>query len=225
MKRFLAIVPLLFAFPASGQHYPQEPQCRGVIHGVVLGQNGQPVSDLNVILYPLGVDLGVLLPQMKTDQRGEYRFEHVCSGRYSVFIEDEKAGYPYSSPYLNRFLYGGRIPEVKITDTSLDAQLPVNVPPKPAQLQVRLTNSKTKARILRADIDLRVSRKRRLTTYCDESISCDSKPFFLVPPDQDVLLHVTSNGFHEWKESAGRGKPIRVRSGEILTIDAALDPI
>lgn len=227
MKLFLATVLLSFALPASGQNYPQETQCKGVVHGVVLRQNGQPVGDLNVVLFPIGVDLAIVLPQMKTDQQGEYRFEHVCPGRYSVLVEDEKAGYPLSSPYLNWFLYGTRVPEVKITDVRSDAHLTVNVPPKPAQLQVRLTNSRTKAKIARVDVELKANRKRTMKTYCDESqyMSCDSEFFFLVPPGEDVFLHVTSNGFQEWKESAGRGKLIHVRPGEVLTINVELDPI
>jgi hypothetical protein len=226
MKLFLAIVPLLFAFPASGQRHIQGPECKGVVHGVVLGRNGERVSGLDVTLYPLGVSLGVMLPHMKTGQRGEYRFEQLCSGRYSVFVTDPDAGYPYSSPYLNQFLYGGRIPEVKITDKHLDAQLPVDLPPKPpAQLQVRIANSKTKAKLEEVEVQLKINRKRRVSYYCHESSPCDSKPFLLLPPDQDVFMRVTADGFHEWKDGTQRGKIIHAPSGELLTIDVELVPI
>ncbi len=226
MRLFLAIVPFLFAFSASGQRHLQGPECKGVVHGFVLGPNGERVSSLDVTLYPLGVDLAVLLPHMKTDQRGEYRFEHLCSGRYSVFVTDTDAGYPYSSPYLNQFLYGGRIPEVKITDKHSDALLPVKLPPKlPARLRIRTANSKTKARLVEFEVRLKISRNRRVSYSCNESSPCDSEPFLLLPPDQDVLMRVTAKGFHEWKDVGRRGKIIHARAGELLTIDVELDPI
>jgi hypothetical protein len=47
----------------------------------------------------------------------------------------------------------------------------------------------------------------------------------LVPPDRNLLLHVTANGFREWDESVGRGKPINVPSETTLTLNVQLDPI
>ena len=167
----------------------------------------------------------MVLPRTETDQRGEYRFEHACPCRYTVLAEDEKAGYPYASPYLNMFLYGRRIAEVKITAKKPEAELCVNLPPKPGHLQLRLINSQTKARIVKACVKLRISKRRWIETRCDDSIPCDAKPHFLIPPDQDVLLHVTSDGFREWHESAGRGKLIHVASGNVVTLDVELDPI
>jgi hypothetical protein len=225
MKFFLVVVPLLFALPASGQHNIQDPTCKGVIHGVVLGHDRQPVKGINVVLYPLGVGLGFVLPHAKTDQQGEYRFEQVCSGRFSVFVKDNEAGYSQSSPYMYQFLYGRLSPEVKITDTILDAPLAVDLPSKPAQLQLRLINSRTKEKIMTADIEAKVSRNRSVKVHSEASILADTELVFLLPPDQDVFLHITSKGFHAWKESVGRGKLFRVPSGELLTIQVELDPI
>jgi hypothetical protein len=223
---FLPIVALLFAFSASGQRHIQGPECKGVVHGVVLGQNGEPVSGLDVKLDPLGVGLSYVLPHMKTNQRGEYRFEQLCDGRYSVFVSDRDAGYPFSSSYINQFLYGGRIPEVKINDAHLDEELTVNVPSmKPAQLQVRITDGKTKTKIEEAEIHLAVNRKRWLSYNCHEFSPCDSKPFLLLPPGQDVLIRVTANGFREWKNGPKRGKIVHALSEELVTIDVTLDPI
>lgn len=184
IKLFLAIAPFLFAFPTFGQHeiQIQGPECKGVIHGVVLGQDGKPASDLDVTLDPFGIGLSYLLPHMKTNQRGEYRFEQLCDGRYSVFVSDTDAGYPFSSSYINQFLYGSRIPEVKIDGAHLDEELAVNVPSKkPAQLQVRVTNGKTKTKIEEAEIHLVVNRNRWLSYNCHKFSPCDGKPFLLLP--------------------------------------------
>jgi hypothetical protein len=53
MKLVIAIVPLLFALPASGQRHIQGPDCKGVVYGAVLGQNDEPVNGFDVTLYPL----------------------------------------------------------------------------------------------------------------------------------------------------------------------------
>ena len=56
------------------------------------------------------------------------------------------------------------------------------------------------------------------------STGCPSSYVVLIPPDRDVLLHVTSSGFHEWAESAGKGKLIRMPSGSHAELDVRLAP-
>jgi hypothetical protein len=56
------------------------------------------------------------------------------------------------------------------------------------------------------------------------TMSCDSDRMILVPPDRNLLLHVKSDGFREWDESSGTGKPVNVPSGNRLTLDVQLDP-
>jgi hypothetical protein len=57
------------------------------------------------------------------------------------------------------------------------------------------------------------------------SMSCYSNHVVLVQPDKNLLLHVTSDGFREWEESAGRGKLLRLSSGTQLTLDIQLEPL
>jgi hypothetical protein len=232
MKLFLAIVALLFAFPAFGQSYigehrTREAECNGVVHGVVLGRDGKPWVGVNLVLEPIG-DYDYILPRVKTDQQGEYRFEKVCNGKWGVFVEDKEAGYPHSGRLMNWFLYGVWSPQVEIKPGNLDAHLNVDVPPKPGMLVVHLHDSKTKSKIPRFEVELRVNRKRWTRPSCEDSesfsFSCDDYSF-LVPPDKDVKLHVTSKGFHEWRQSVGRGKLIHIPSGEVLTVDVELDPV
>jgi hypothetical protein len=47
----------------------------------------------------------------------------------------------------------------------------------------------------------------------------------LITPDKDLLLHVTSQGFHEWGDSAGAGKRIRLASGSHLGLEVQLEPL
>ena len=113
---------------------------------------------------------------------------------------------------------------MEITDKNLDIQQNVNVPPKPGQLHVRLIISDTKSKVTKVEVQLHATRKRSVRFSCADSDSslCESD-YFLVPPDQNVKLHITSRGFHEWRESAGRGKTIRVPAGEVLTVEVKLD--
>ena len=56
------------------------------------------------------------------------------------------------------------------------------------------------------------------------TISCSSDRMVLVPPDKNLLLHVKSDGFREWDESIGMGKPVNVPFGNRLTLEVQLDP-
>ena len=57
------------------------------------------------------------------------------------------------------------------------------------------------------------------------TMSCYSNQVVLIPPDKHLLLHVTSDGFHEWEESVGTGRPIQMRSGTRLTLELQLEPL
>lgn len=229
MKILLAILPLILSNPALGQSFVskdrrQETECRGSVHGTVFAQDGKPWGQINLVLEPVG-DYDCVLPRTKTDEHGQYRFSDVPCGGWSVFVQDKEAGFPHSGRLINWFLYGSRNPQVRITNKSLGAQLDVTAPPRPGQLRLNLVNNKTQAKIMNMEVQLRVKRKRAVRFSCDDSAtSCEANDF-LFPPDQDVRLHITSKGFREWKESAGRGKLIHVRTGDVLTIDAELEPI
>ena len=57
------------------------------------------------------------------------------------------------------------------------------------------------------------------------TMSCYSDYVILVPPDRNLLLHVKSDGFREWDESLGTGKPLNVPSGSRLKLDVQLEPL
>ena len=223
LKIFLPVAAFLFSLQTFGQSYVHDPKqdtaCKGVVHGVVVGQDRKPWSGIGLILEPVG-DYDYVLPSTKTDQHGEYRFEQVCAGKWSVFVEDEKAGYPDAGRLENRFLYGHWSPQVEITSKKLDAQLNVDVPPKPGELQLHVTSTRAKMTITNLEIKLTVTRRRWMQSSCSQqqSYTCEDYPV-LVPPDQDVKLRVTSKGFRERKESKGRGKRIHLSAGQKMTIN------
>ncbi len=229
LKIFLPVAAFLFSLQAFGQNHLRHPEqdtaCRGVVHGFVVGQDRKPWSGIGLILEPVG-DYDYVLPRTKTDQHGEYHFEGVCPGKWGVFVEDKNAGYPEAGRAENWFLYGHWSPQAEITNKKLDAQLNIDVPPKPGELLLHVTSTQAKAIITNFEIKLRVTRRRCMQSSCSQqqSYSCEDYSA-LVPPSQNVKLHVTSKGFREWKESKGRGKLIHLSAGQKMTINVELDPI
>src|ERR1700720_4535038 len=83
MNPFHVVLALLFAFPSQpyiGETQGQQSSCKGAVHGIVLGQDGKPWGGIGLILEPVGA-YDYLLPRVKTDQWGEYRFENACGGK------------------------------------------------------------------------------------------------------------------------------------------------
>src|SRR5437899_3434642 len=93
MKTTLAFVSfLLVAMATARQHEQAAP--KGVIYGIVIGQDGQPAKGIGLKAEPLGVGLDAALPRTRTNDAGEYRFESLpWWGRCTVYADDEKAGY------------------------------------------------------------------------------------------------------------------------------------
>lgn len=120
------VASLSIAALASSNAHAQNaksPQCSGVIHGIVSDQRGRPVPGTRVVLSPLGVDLDLVLPEAETNQLGEYRFEHVCLGRYAVLPNGLKLVLPRDLKLLN----ARHVSEAKLTDKILVAEIPVRL--------------------------------------------------------------------------------------------------
>lgn len=126
IANWIVILPIiaLASSNANAQRGIQSPQCKGVVHGIVSDQQGRPVPGISVVLSPLGVDMDVVLPEAETNQSREYRFTHVCPGRYNVLPNGLKLVLPRDL----RFLHGHRAPEAKLTDKNTTAEIPVKLP-------------------------------------------------------------------------------------------------
>jgi hypothetical protein len=86
---------------------------------------------------------------------------------------------------------------------------------------IHLTNRKTGKVIPGVEVTL------MSTDHPDRPIftgSSYSNVPILITPDNDLLLHVTSQGFHEWRDSAGADKRIRLASGSHLGLEVQLEP-
>jgi hypothetical protein len=218
VKTALVFIGLLLLVVASAQQ-KDEPLPKGAIYGIAIGQDGLPAKRIGLTAEPLGVGLGAKLPHTMTNDAGEYRFENVpWWGRYTVYGDDENEGY---SSFSTGPAGDSSPPEVQITQEHPEAELRVLLPPKAAFIQVHLTNQKTGAGISGMRVALMPTESPTSPMF---TMSCYSNKVILIPPDKNLLLHISSDGFREWNESVGKGKPIRLASRARLTIDVQLEP-
>ncbi len=216
------MIPVLAAFlllsPATADQNEQ-PRAHGVIHGIVRAPDGQPAKGVGLTAYPLGVALATMLPQSKTNQAGEYRFENIrWWGPFTVYAEDEEAGY---SSFSTGPAGLGNPPEVELSQEQPEAELNLDLPPPAGFLLIHLTNRKTGEELSALEVSLSSAESTPRPLFTE---SCSSSSSILIPPNRDLLLHVTSFGFREWDQSMGRGKPLRMPSGSHLTLHVQLEP-
>jgi hypothetical protein len=203
---------------AAAQQSP-EPVAKGAIYGTVIDQDGQPAKDLDLTAYTLGVALGAALPRTKTDQNGKFRFAVIpWWGRYTVLVFDEEAGYSLYSTGPNG---PEGTKEVTLSPEYPEAEFHLVLPPKAGFLEIHLTNRKTGESIDAVFVSVMSADDPKGLMF---SQSCASTRTILIPPDKDLLLHVTSPGFSEWARSAGNGVPLHMASGSRQTLDVQLDP-
>jgi hypothetical protein len=93
MKTVLVFVGLLLMATVVAQPH-EEPHPKGVIYGIAIGPDGQPARGIGIAASPLDGVLASLLPRAKTNASGEYRIQDLpWWGKYTVYAEDEDAGY------------------------------------------------------------------------------------------------------------------------------------
>jgi hypothetical protein len=218
--KVLGVILALALTVATASANITDPKCNGVIHGVALNQDGQPVRRIQLMLLPMEVDVNYILPRAITNEMGAYRFENVCSGRFTVVVDDEQAGYP-SFIWAADFLDGPKsMPqEVSIVPGGAEVELAVAVSSKAGVLDLRVRNRRTGREIKNVQVMLRSKRSNRDWI----AFNSDDRNV-LAPSNTELLLRVKADGFREWQEAAGEGKPIRLRPGAHLKVKAQLEP-
>ena len=214
--KFLAIVGVVVLMAANAPAGITDPSCRGILHGVATNAEDQPVPGIRLVLWPIGVDLDYVLPTTTSNQAGAYSFEHVCAGRFTVLVDDERVGYP---PTIWSYLLGYKH-EAKVTSLHLQIELPVVVPPKAALLNVVARDSRTNATVPTVQIMLRTS---KVKMYDWITARNDSSVPLLLPANTDLLCRVLAGGYREWQEGRKRGKQIRLAPEAHITLNVELE--
>ena len=181
---------------------------------MAIGEDGQPAKGIGLTVWgPGSGSPDEKLLHTQANEGGEYRFENLAPGEYRVCADDQDAGYAPQSTLCSA---AGHPAEVVVTVEHPEAELRVYLPPKAAFLTVRLVNRATGAEIPQGSVSWSLPENPRARVF---EAACGSNAVVLVPPDKDLLLHVTADGFREWEESAEAGKPIRLHSGTRRTLD------
>jgi hypothetical protein len=217
-RRSWLLVLLLFS-PVVAQRLQNRPN--GTIYGVVVAVNGEPARNLRLIarsLLATGGGHSGDFPHTRTNQAGEYRFQKLPLASYIVYADDEAAGYSRVSTGQP----GGSVSEAEITADHPEAEFDFTLPPKAGFIRIYLTNRKTRAPISDMTVSVLPPDKPDSGLFI---LTGDSAQLILVPPDRNLLLHVTAEGFREWDESIGTGRPVNVPSGRRLVLDVQLDPL
>jgi hypothetical protein len=191
---------LIGAAQVGAQSVIQRPGCSGTIHGVVYSLSKRPAAGVQVLAFPMGIQLGAQLPTARADQNGEYRFEHVCHGTYSVIPDDPEAGYPRIFPEENEFLYGTAARTVRLTSLRDRAELRVYLGPKPAIVLLHVLDSKTHSEISDFTLKLKVpgqgpNAELRIGFYANVDRHVN------VPSGREVVFKVKAAGYQELSQS------------------------
>jgi hypothetical protein len=207
----------LFLFSTAVAQQRGETQPKGLIYGIVIGQDGKPATGITLVACPDGA-LSTMLPSTRSNDAGEFRFENLpWWGKYRVYPEDDDRGYSLFSSGPGR----DEPSKVELTPQHQKAQMKVYLPPQAGFLHIHLSSRRTGNLIPGMAVSVRSMEHPDSLLF---TISCYSNHVVLMPPDTDILLHVTSEGFHEWEESIGKGKPLRLASGADLTLNIQLEP-
>lgn len=218
VKRFSFGLALLAALVGAAAQDHEQAATNGIIYGFVITQDGKPAKGLTLTARPWGVAVNGGLPRARTDDAGQYRFNKVPHwGRYIVYADDEKAGYSRESTGPT----GNTDPTViEITRENPEAEFNLSLPPKAGFVRIHLNNRETRVAVRQMTVWVSEMNKPEPGLF---TITCDSDHDILVPPDVNLLMHVKADGFREWDESLGTGKPINVPSGRVLTLNVQLD--
>ena len=216
-KHSWLLVLLLFS-PVVGQQLQSGPS--GTIYGVVIALNGEPARNLRLTARALLATGGHSgdFPHTRTNQAGEYRFQKLSLASYIVNADDEAAGYSRVSTGP----LGGSVSEVEITADHPETEFDFSLPPKAGFIRIHLTNRKNRAPISDMTVSVLPLDKPDSGLF---TLSGGSAQLILVPPDRNLLLRVSAEGFREWDESIGTGRPVNVPSGSRLMLDVQLDPL
>jgi hypothetical protein len=195
---------------------PQMPPQRGSICGYVQDENAQPAADTLLIAMYVGAHSGPM-PAVKTDSQGNYCVQNLSLGEYQISAHDEDKGYPD----LSGLFFAKYAPEriVSLSPAAPNGHVDVHIPYKAAFLSLLVIDSETGKPLIRASAKLAVR-----TDPDHRWMSTGMKPdrSILIPPNEDVILNVTSPGYGTWPDDGSKGMLVNLLSGDRQTIKVLL---
>jgi hypothetical protein len=166
----------------------------GVITVNVVGENGAPLVDATVwALSQDGRARVSPVPACLTDWAGTCSCNHLPAGKYLITAFKEADGYPNGEfPLFNR----NRAHLIaEILPSKLNVHVSYQAGPKAATIVIGAVDDATGARIKNAGVILRSPTDQKIWM----STSLDANSRVLIPPDQDVLVEVSAEGYKPWQ--------------------------
>jgi hypothetical protein len=184
----------------------------GSLCGRVLDEKGTPASNIHVIA--MGMNPGGYsgaYPGTRTDASGHYCIEGLQLGEYVLTADDKRLGYPQRRTGF--FSWHTPDPRVTLTAQVLTAHLDWQIEFRAGFLRIHLPAAHTANDRVPMKFELVVRSRPRLglmsvTTFSDVIT-------VLLPPDEDVLLTVTSPDHLRCPDDGSEGRLPHLHSGEI----------
>jgi len=201
MKRFLLASLLLFSLPTFAQMF-HCPECTGTLHGSVRDVSGKSIPNLYLELWKLGALIEGIVPHTLTDAEGNYRFDHLEPGTYTVYPTDVKTGYDFLAPNFFAFVSGHPFPRARITITRPEAAIDLALPDKPAILEVAAAPTDKSKPIESYTVKLKTNRHFRDSEVTFSRGSREHEHYSIpIPPDTPIEIEINARGFRKWRSS------------------------
>lgn len=161
----------------------------GRLEGIVVTQEGLPVSDAIVYIFTLGRS-----PTTRTDQTGHFSFSGLSVGDHNLIAYKESDGYPnlawsfYSETYGRK---GAQI--VRITSSQAETRTTIRLGPKAARLLISTIDTESKQPIKDASITMnyKAAPKTLLRSGSNRPDGFD----VLIPPEVPVEIAISAPGY------------------------------
>lgn len=219
----LAAAFLLLSIAHVNRQVTGIPPAHARIVGTVLDQQSQPIK--NIFVHAVSEETGMYMPTVDSNEAGHFVIEELQPGAYDIFGENDAAGYPDTSlPF-----YSDENP-IKATVRDFDtATIVLVLGPRAGVLRGEVLDKTTGKAIESQHAPNFIVRKVSNPGAAD-SIEFIGPPKFrwLIPPETDVTLEVTAEGYKPWlyadPSDPSKLMPFRLESGEEKILNIQLEP-
>ena len=229
----ILLLPVLFASYASAQN-------NGTITGTVLDEAGRPLPDAHVHVELAGKprQLFGLYREVYTDSHGRFEDQQLEPGTYNVYAYKETDGYPDRSSWM-MYKDGSKPETVTLSSNKTTADVTVHMGPKLGRVaSVHVTDATTGRPVTVTDptsgkalqaASVMLIRYDLKNSQGEPASLGGSLANILLPIDIPVTFIVSAPGYADWyypgTPDPAKAQPIRLKSGEEISIDVALQPL
>lgn len=191
----------------------------GTISGTVTGVDRAAVSGATVTAHYVCTKpcvLAMIMPQVKTDNAGHYKFEKLQYARWSVSAAKPEDNYP---PVYISFYSVERQPEVELSAANRDITVDIKLAKKAGVLVGTVEDADT-GLPLDANVEFRTNDPKRVL---GGSGLTNARFRVLVPSNTPVSMRVYKDGYEDWFFTRnGAVVPIQLQPDEELPLQIKL---